>query len=76
LYNSSIELSNERTRPTIRLTGRAEKILADRKVRVSISHLPDYATAIVVIEDQVRVRVGISPQSHKGLDGHPQITQM
>jgi holo-[acyl-carrier protein] synthase len=42
---------NERTRPTIRVTGRAEKILAGRKVHVSISHLPDYATAVVVIED-------------------------
>jgi phosphopantetheinyl transferase (holo-ACP synthase) len=42
---------NERSRPTIRVTGRAEKILAGRKVHLSISHLPDYATAIVVIED-------------------------
>jgi holo-[acyl-carrier protein] synthase len=44
-------LDNERMRPTIRATGRAEAILAGRKVHVSISHLPDYATAIVVIED-------------------------
>jgi holo-[acyl-carrier protein] synthase len=44
---------NERQRPTIRVTGRAEKILAGRKVHLSISHLPDYATAIVVIEDQL-----------------------
>jgi len=43
--------ANERTRPTIRVTGRAEKILAGRKVHLSISHLPDYATAIVVIGD-------------------------
>ena len=42
---------NERTRPTIKVSGRAEKILAGRKVHLSISHLPDYATAIVVIED-------------------------
>ena len=42
---------NERTRPTIKVTGRAEQILAGRKVHLSISHLPDYATAIVVIED-------------------------
>jgi holo-[acyl-carrier protein] synthase len=42
---------NERQRPTIRVTGRAEQILAGRKVHLSISHLPDYATAIVVIED-------------------------
>jgi len=42
---------NERTRPTIRVTGQAEKILAGRKVHLSISHLSDYATAVVVIED-------------------------
>jgi len=42
---------NERSRPTIRVTGRAEKILAGRKTHLSISHLSDYATAIVVIED-------------------------
>jgi len=42
---------NEQRRPTIRVTGRAEKILAGRNVHVSISHLPDYATAIVIIED-------------------------
>ena len=41
----------ERSRPTIRVTGRAEQMLAGRKVHVSISHLPDYATAIVVIEN-------------------------
>jgi holo-[acyl-carrier protein] synthase len=42
---------NERQRPTIEVTGRAEQILAGRKVHLSISHLPDYATAIIVIED-------------------------
>ena len=41
---------NERSRPTIKVTGRAEQILAGRKVHLSISHLPAYATAIVVIE--------------------------
>jgi holo-[acyl-carrier protein] synthase len=44
-------LDNEKTRPTIRVTGRAAAILAGRKVHLSISHLSDYATAIVVIED-------------------------
>jgi len=44
-------LDNEKTRPTIRVTGRAAAILASRKVHLSISHLSDYATAIVVIED-------------------------
>jgi holo-[acyl-carrier protein] synthase len=42
---------NERQRPTIKVTGRAERILAGRNIHLSISHLPDYATAIVVIED-------------------------
>lgn len=44
-------LDNEKTRPTIRVTGRAAAILGSRRVHLSISHLPDYATAIVVIED-------------------------
>jgi holo-[acyl-carrier protein] synthase len=44
-------LDNEKTRPTIRVTGRAAAILGGKKVHLSISHLPDYATAIVVIED-------------------------
>jgi holo-[acyl-carrier protein] synthase len=44
-------LDNEKTRPTIRVTGRAAAILGGRKVHLSISHLSDYATAIVVIED-------------------------
>ena len=42
---------NEKTRPTILVSGRAAAILAGRRVHLSISHLPDYATAIVVIED-------------------------
>jgi len=44
-------LDSEKTRPTIRVAGRAAAILGSRKVHLSISHLPDYATAIVVIED-------------------------
>jgi holo-[acyl-carrier protein] synthase len=44
-------LDNEKTRPTIRVTGRAAAILGSRKVHLSISHLSDYATAVVVIED-------------------------
>jgi holo-[acyl-carrier protein] synthase len=42
---------NERTRPTITVSGRAAAILGPRKVHLSISHLDDYATAVVVIED-------------------------
>jgi holo-[acyl-carrier protein] synthase len=44
-------LDNEKTRPTIRVTGRAAAILGSRRVHLSISHLSDYATAIVVVED-------------------------
>ena len=50
-WNEIDVLDNEKTRPTIKVTGRAEEILAGRRVHLSISHLPDYATAIVVIED-------------------------
>jgi holo-[acyl-carrier protein] synthase len=42
---------NERSRPTIAVTGRAATILGDRHVHLSISHLDDYATAIVVIDE-------------------------
>ena len=50
-WNEIDVLDNEKTRPTIKVSGRAEKILAGRCVHLSISHLPDYATAVVVIED-------------------------
>ncbi len=50
-WNEIEVLDNEKTRPTIRVTGRAAAILGQRKVHLSISHLPDYATAVVVIED-------------------------
>lgn len=42
---------NERSRPTIRTSGRAREILGNRRVHLSITHLPDYASAVVVIED-------------------------
>jgi holo-[acyl-carrier protein] synthase len=44
-------LDNERTRPGIRTSGRAAVILGSRRVHLSISHLDDYATAVVVLED-------------------------
>ncbi len=44
-------VDNERTRPTIRVTGRAAEILGSRRVHLSISHLDDYATAVVIIEE-------------------------
>jgi holo-[acyl-carrier protein] synthase len=50
-WNEIEVLDNEKTRPTIRVTGRAAAILGSRKVHLSISHLSDYATAVVVIED-------------------------
>ena len=42
---------NGRSRPTIKVSGRAREILGTRKVHLSITHLPDYASAVVVIED-------------------------
>ncbi len=42
---------NERSRPGIVATGRAAQLLAGRRVHLSITHLPEYAAAIVIIED-------------------------
>lgn len=44
-------LDNEKSRPGISVTGKAATILGPRRVHLSISHLDDYATAIVVIEE-------------------------
>ncbi len=42
---------NERSRPTIVVTGRAAQLLGSKRVHVSITHLDDYAAAVVVIEE-------------------------
>lgn len=42
---------NERSRPSISVSGRARQLLGGRGVHLSITHLPDYAAAVVVIED-------------------------
>ena len=42
---------NERSRPTIAVTGRAAAWLAGRRTHLSITHLPEYAAAVVAIED-------------------------
>ena len=42
---------NERSRPSISVTGRAAGYLGARRVHLSITHLPDYASAVVIIED-------------------------
>jgi holo-[acyl-carrier protein] synthase len=41
---------NERTRPTMTVFGAARRLLGDRRISVSLSHVRDYATAMVVIE--------------------------
>jgi holo-[acyl-carrier protein] synthase len=43
-------LDNEHSRPTFNIEGKAKKLLGKRKVHLSISHIKDYATAVVVIE--------------------------
>lgn len=42
---------NERSRPTIAVSGRAKERLGNRRVHLSLTHLDDYAAAVVVIED-------------------------
>lgn len=43
---------NEKTRPTLKISGRAKEILGGRRVHLSLTHLDDYAAAVVVIEDE------------------------
>ena len=49
---------NERTRPTITVSGAAWRLLGNRRISVSLSHVRDYAIAMVVIET-----AGMSDQS-------------
>ena len=42
---------NERMRPSITVTGRAQRFLGNRRVYVSLSHTDNCATAVVVIEE-------------------------
>jgi holo-[acyl-carrier protein] synthase len=44
-------IDNERSRPSINVTGKPAKILGQMKVHLSISHLKDMASAVVVIEE-------------------------
>ncbi|MGQ9678746.1 MAG: holo-ACP synthase [bacterium] len=43
---------NEKERPTMNISGRAKEILGGRGVHLSLTHLDDYAAAVVVIEDE------------------------
>lgn len=43
---------NERTRPMLKVSGRAKEILGGRRVHLSLTHLDEYAAAVVVIEDE------------------------
>jgi holo-[acyl-carrier protein] synthase len=42
---------NERSRPSVTVTGRAKAFLANRRVHLSMSHTAAHATAVVVIEE-------------------------
>ncbi len=41
---------NEKTRPTLKVSGRAKQFLGKRRVHLSLTHLEDYAAAVVIIE--------------------------
>jgi len=41
---------NERSRPTITVSGRAASFLGERRVHLSLSHTQGYAAAVAVIE--------------------------
>ena len=41
---------NERSRPTVKVTGKAAEYLGRMSVHLSISHIKEYATAVAVIE--------------------------
>jgi holo-[acyl-carrier protein] synthase len=47
---------NERSRPTLTVSGRAKGLLENRPVLVSLSHTRGQATAIVIIEDEKKSR--------------------
>jgi len=44
-------IDNERSRPTVKVTGKAAGFMGDMKVHLSISHLKNVATAMAVIEE-------------------------
>jgi holo-[acyl-carrier protein] synthase len=48
-----IVLDNEKSPPTLKTRGRAEGLLNKRKVFLSISHIKEYASAIVIIEKNI-----------------------
>jgi|SRR6185295_2424256 holo-[acyl-carrier protein] synthase len=42
---------SESPRPTLVLTGTAQKLAGKRRIDVSLSHVPTYAVAVVLVED-------------------------
>lgn len=45
-------LDNDHSRPTFNIQGKAKKLLGNRPIHLSISHLKDYAIAVVIIEKE------------------------
>ena len=42
---------SESPRPTLALTGTAQELAGKRRIDVSLSHVPTYAVAVVLVED-------------------------
>jgi holo-[acyl-carrier protein] synthase len=50
-WQDVVIIDNEKSRPQMKISGRAKAILDNRKTFLSITHTEKYASAIVVIEE-------------------------
>jgi holo-[acyl-carrier protein] synthase len=44
-------VDNEKSPPSLRITGKAQELLKNRRTFLSLSHTENYAVAVVIIED-------------------------